>query len=167
MNKNHVEVQSAPVEQLQKFAERGFLYAVLDATGAPPVPAKAEELGAEKSVSLFADSRQQEYWKYAPYLAKVDNAMLEWIRNELWPTPWGIFVMSNSDLGTVSAHLRKLLRIRLTSGEECIFRYYDPRVLSSYLTSCKAEESANFFGDIRAYAVNENENVELFVRNTV
>lgn len=156
-----VEVQPGSHEQFEKFAAHGFLYAILDAADAPLVPAKAHESGA---VSLFAESPLQEYWRYAPYLVKIDAAMLQWLKTNLWTTPWGIFLMSNSDLATVSVHLRKLLHLRLKTGERCIFRYYDPRILVSFLAGCTAEESADFFGIIRAYGVNEKDTLKLLTR---
>jgi Domain of unknown function (DUF4123) len=165
MTKNRVEAQPSSREQLEKFAAHGFLYAILDATDAPLVPAKATELGADRSASLFAETPMQEAWKYAPYLVKVDSATLKWIEQTLWPTPWGVFVVSNCDLATVSSELRKLVRVRLKMGEECIFRYYDPRVLTAFLTGCTADESAAFFAQVRAYAVNDKDALKLFVRN--
>ena len=164
MTLSKVEVQPGSQEQLEKFASHGFLYAVLDATGEPAVPAKALELGIEKAVSLFAQSRQQDHWKYAPYLLKVDGGLLQWIRQTVWVKPWGIFVMSNTDFVTVATHLRNLLRVRLKTGQECIFRYYDPRVLVNFLTGCTADESASFFAHVRAFGVNENDAVKLLVR---
>ncbi|HEY3928404.1 MAG TPA: DUF4123 domain-containing protein [Candidatus Koribacter sp.] len=163
MTTSKVEVQPGSQEQLEKFASNGFLYAILDATGAPAVPAKAVELGIEKAVSLFGHSRQQDHWKYAPYLVRVDGALLQWIRQSVWANPWGIFVMSNADFVTVATHLRSLLRVRLKTGQECIFRYYDPRVLKSFLTGCTAEESAVFFAQVRAFGVNEKDTVKLLV----
>lgn len=163
MTMSKVEVQPGSQEQLEKFAAHGFLYAILDATGVPAVPAKAVELGIERAVSLFAQSRQQDYWKYAPYLVKVDSTLLHWIRQSVWTNPWGIFVMSNADFPTVATHLRNLLRVRLKTGQECIFRYYDPRVLVSFLTGCTAEESSAFFAQVRAFGVNEKDAVKLLV----
>lgn len=164
MSMSKVEIQQSSHEQLEKFAANGFLFAVLDATNAPLVPPKATELGEARAVSLFAGSPQQEYWKYAPYLVKVDASLLKWLRENLWSTPWGIFVMSNTDLAAVAVHLRKLLRIRLKTGEECIFRFYDPRILVSFLTGCTAAESDEFFSAVRAFGVNENQAFKLLVR---
>src|SRR5690242_20090891 len=166
MSKNMVEVQQSSREQLEKFATHGFLHAILDATDMPAVPPKATELGPDKAVSLFAESRQQEYWKYAPYLVKVDAELLKWIEQTLWSTPWGVFVVSNADFPTLSAQLRKLVRVRAKSGEEYIFRYYDPRVLVDYLARCTTEDSANFFQQIRAFAVSDNGNLKLYLRQT-
>jgi hypothetical protein len=164
MSSNNVEVQAGSREQLEKFATHGFLYAILDATDAPAVPAKATELGGEKAISLFAGSRQQEYWKYAPYLLRVDATVLAWIEKTLWTSPWGIFVVSNSDFAVVQAQMRKLLRVRMKSGEEAIFRFYDPRVLVAYMAGCTVQESADFFNQIRAYVVIENGKLKLYLR---
>jgi hypothetical protein len=166
MSKNMVEVQQSSREQLEKFATHGFLYAILDATDTPAIPIKTKELGNEKAISLFADSPQQDYWRYAPYLVKVDSELLKWIEQTLWTAPWGVFVVSNSDLATLSAQLRKLLRVRAKSGEEYIFRYYDPRVLGDYLGKCSVDDSANFFNQVRAYAVSDNGNLKLYLRQS-
>ena len=165
MTKNQVEVQASSREQLEKFAAYGFLYAILDAADAPVVPHKANQLGADRSASLFEGTPVHEAWKYAPYLVKVDSAMLNWIEQTLWSTPWGVFVVSNCDLAPLSAELRKMIRVRLKTGEDCIFRYYDPRVLAAFLTGCTADESKAFFAQVRAYAVNDKGGLKLFLRN--
>lgn len=138
------------LEQMQQIAKTGQLYGILDACDAPQVPQKARELNEKSAVSLYRGSAVEEYWAIAPYLFHVDESVFDWIVETLWKEPWGIFVLTKTDLATLRSHLRSFLKVQSPSGEQWIFRYYDPRVLRTYLATCSTEDLVEFFGPIRA-----------------
>lgn len=148
-----LQTQEMSLEQLRRFAESGYLYAILDATDAPAVPPKMEEMGEQRAVSLFHGNAQEQYWAVVPYLVAVDPPTLDWIVETLWKEPWGIFVLAKADLGTLSQHFRRFLVVQLPDGEKWFFRFYDPRMLKTYLTNCTAQELNKFFESIRAIGV--------------
>ena len=144
---------TASVEQLRKFAAGGYLYAILDAYQAPAVPPKVQELGKERALSLFVGTAEQKYWELAPYLIAVEEATLDWILQDLGSQPWGVFALSKSGLETLRTHFRRFLIVQLPDGERWYFRYYDPRILTIYLSKCLPHELEIFYGPIRGFAI--------------
>jgi hypothetical protein len=104
----------------------------------------------------------------APYLAQADEALVGWIAETLWARPWGLFAVAEADLRAVRKHFRKFLMVQDPEGEAMYFRYYDPRVIKTFLFSCNEEELAEFYGPLSAYGVSEEEpgQVSLFLRTT-
>lgn len=66
-----------------------------------------------------------------------------------WGRSWGIFVTID-DASNLRHHLRKLLKVRDPAGRTLLFRYYDPRVLRTYLPTCRVDELEQVFGPIDA-----------------
>lgn len=165
MHNTSIQSEVSSVETLRGFAGDESIYAILDATDAPAVPPKMVELGEQRAISLFRGTAQEDYSAFAPYLAKVDSALLDWIVATLWKEPWGIFVSSQRDLETLRVHFRKFLLVRLPDGEKWYFRYYDPRILRVYLTNCVPLELQQFFGPVQWFGVaNQAEERVLLIR---
>lgn len=139
-----------PVLQVRSWAESGGLYAVIDACGTPSVPARAQELGEQRAVSLYKGRAEEELWAIAPYLFAVDGVTYDWITSELWGTPWGFLVVANEPVDALRHHFRRFLTVKTPAGEEWYFRFYDPRVLRTYLGSCTPSERVDFFGPVTA-----------------
>ena len=148
-----LKTQEIALEKLRQFAESGYLYAVIDSTDAPKVPPKMQELGEEKAVSLFKGTAQQDYSAVAPYLAKVDVEMLRWLFENVWKEPWGIFALSKASLEELRSHFRKFLVVQLPDGKQWMFRFYDPRIIATFLEACSETELKGFFGLVRGYIV--------------
>lgn len=154
-----IQTREISLEQLGKLVEAGYVYAILDACDEPLVPPKMQELGEDKALSLFKSGAQESYWAVAPYLVKVDSGLLEWIAENLDGTPWGIFVFSKTDLPALHKHFRHFLIVHLHDGKQWFFRFYDPRILTTYLPSCNAAELKQFFGPVRGFGVAGDEKV--------
>jgi hypothetical protein len=152
--------KSATMEQLRGLAAEGSLYALLDACDEPAVPEHCEAMTAQRAISLYRGKAQEEYWHIAPYLAHLAAADLEWIAEKLWRLPWGYFVVANSDLDTLRTHFRRFLTVKLHDGSEVLFRFYDPRVLKTFLESSQPHEVHEFYGPARAFAVNSPDQKE-------
>ncbi len=139
------------IQTVQRLADDGRLYALLDACDAPAVPTKAAELGEERAVSLYRGMAEEEWSAFAPYLAQVDVRLLDWIQQTLWSEPWGLFVVSSDPLAVLRSHFRRFLIVDDPDGEEMYFRFYDPRVLQKYLPTCTDQELKQFFGTNEAF----------------
>ncbi len=150
-----VRNRQAGVLQIREWAVRGRLFAVLDATDTPAVPARAAALGEDTAVSLYRGRAEEELFSIAPYLFRVDPDLLEWIAGDLWPTPWGIFALADQPLEALRLHFRRFLTVEAPNGESWYFRFYDPRVLPEYLATCTAAEVTEFFGPIRAFGITD------------
>lgn len=151
-----LKIKRLSPDELRQLAQEGYLYAILDACKQPLVPPKMNELGASRGVSLFKGTAKEVYSAFAPYLVQVDGALLDWIRESLSKTPWGIFLLTNRrELAVLFAHLQPLLFPRLSDGKLWLLRFYDPRVLETYLTSCTMEQLRAFYGPVRALGIAE------------
>ena len=159
------------VAQVQRWILSQRLFAIVDACDAPSVPVRARAMMAEDdstAVSLYKGRSEEELWAIAPYLLEVDEAAFAWITQELWGTPWGFFILSDATLDELRQHFRKFLTVRTPENEEWYFRFYDPRVLPTYLTSCTPAEVDEFLGPARAVCVTNRATygVDVYARAT-
>jgi hypothetical protein len=139
------------VDELKKYASMGLLYAILDACDQPAIPAKVVELGDKRAVSLYRGTAEEEYWAIAPYLVHLDSEMVDWIVAALWNEPWGIFAVSEVSLDVIRRHFRKLLTVQSPDGDNLYFRFYDPRVLKTFVQTCTNADLQEFFGPISSF----------------
>jgi len=79
-----------------------------------------------------------------------------------WGKSWGVYLTSPSDLQEVRRHLRHFLQVKLPSGEQVYFRFYDPRVMRVFLPTCTPEDTTQFFGPIQNYLVEDENPKKLF-----
>jgi hypothetical protein len=138
----------ATLEQLQTELPAGRLYAVIDACDQSTVPLMAAAVGPERMVSLYEGSAAEAYWDIAPYLAQLDLDLMSWVRDVLWNEPWGFFAVSNGSFEALRRHFRQFLLVNLPDGEEVYFRFYDPRVMQSFLLTCNQDELTRLFGPV-------------------
>lgn len=152
-----VQIRPFRLSVLEKFAEEGRLFAILDACDEPEVPGKVAELG-ERAKCLYRGVDDPQTLTIAPYLAHLDASDVEWLSETMWGRFWGIFVVANSDMKTLRRHFRKFLMVNLEGEGAVYFRYYDPRVLKTFLPTCDGEQLKQFYGPIDAYGVANLEN---------
>ena len=103
----------------------------------------------------------------APYLVEVPagDAFLDTVLGAGWGDSWGTFLFSTEDFFSLRRHLRRFLKVRSEEGQRLLFRFYDPRVLRSYLPTCSPEELEAFMGPI-AWWVTEGPRGETLLRFT-
>ncbi len=151
----------ASCKELENLSREGRLWAIVDACDEPGVPTKMDELGEQRAVSLYRGDAKVENADIAPYLAHVDDFFLQWIREELWAKPWGIFVVAPGEIEKLRTHFRKFLTVKDPDGEKMYFRYYDPRILKAFLPACNEEELQKLFGPLEAYVITEPDSEEV------
>jgi hypothetical protein len=147
----HLRTLSVTLEDLRQLAGEQRLYAVFDACDAPAIQAKVSELGPLRALCLYRGEIAPEMQEVAPYLVRVDGALLRWLVETVWSEPWGIFVVAKMEPEAVRKHLRKFLMVKAPEGDPMYFRYYDPRVLPPFLASCNQEELVSFLGNMSAF----------------
>ena len=143
------------VSHIRQWADRGRLFAILDATDVPEVPLRAVALGDSRAISLYKGRAEEDLSAIAPFLVQVDSNTLDWISGDLWPDPWGIFMLADVTLEQLRTHFRQFLIVRGPADESWYFRFYDPRVFSKYIDTCTADEVAEFFGPVLAFAITD------------
>ena len=92
----------------------------------------------------------------APYLVQLRRESP--LTRELvtrWGDAWGIHLRSFAGLTELHRHFRRFLRVKDESGKNLIFRYYDPRVLRTYLPTCTGAELDYVFGPVQRFIVED------------
>jgi Domain of unknown function (DUF4123) len=89
----------------------------------------------------------------APYLVQLEHEDRRCRRflEQAWGNSWGIFLKCDTTRDRLRRHLRGFLKVRDQAGNLLLFRYYDPRVLRTYLPSCSNDELRTFFGPIQRF----------------
>jgi hypothetical protein len=102
--------------------------------------------------TLYDGAKGEELAGFGPWLVRLTPAgLLEDLVRDGWGKSWGVYLTCDAGLADVRRHLRKFLMAKLPDGREVYFRFYDPRVLRTYLPACLPDEMASFFGPIRRY----------------
>ena len=102
---------------------------------------------------LYRGELQPDISEVAPYLVQLDagTEFTDLVLNQGWGKHWGIFALAAADLFTMRQHLRRFLTVHDGAGKPLLFRYYDPRVMSIYLPTCKPDEISALFGPVSKY----------------
>lgn len=119
----------------------------------------------EECQSLYEGEQGAKLAQVAPYLVRLqkDSPLLETLVKEGWGKSWGVYLTSPNNLQEVRHHFRHFLQVKLPSGEQVYFRFYDPRVMRVFLPTCTPEDTTQFFGPIQNYLV-EDETPEQLLR---
>ena len=144
------------------------LFAVLDAAREPAILDLLKSSPMIRCQSLFAGEKGASLAAVAPYLVEVERRgrWLEDLTDAAWSRSWGVFLSSALDFDGLRRHLRRFLLAKGPGNKQYYFRYYDPRVLRSFLPACNAEELKAFFGPVQSYFA-EGETAESGVRFTL
>jgi len=144
------------------FADAANTFAVLDGAS---VPGLLEKLGQWRPefVCLYRGELEPDLAEVAPYLVLLEpeTEFAEWVISEGWGNHWGVFAISEVDLQAMRQHLRRLLTVYDESGKPLLFRFYDPRVLRTYIPTCNSEELAAIFGPVSAYILEDDDPARL------
>ncbi|MDY6992595.1 MAG: DUF4123 domain-containing protein [Pseudomonadota bacterium] len=76
---------------------------------------------------------------------------------------WGIFAVAKVNLRTMRQHFRSLLTVQLPKGQTVYFRFYDPRVLRTFLPTCDDEQRRLVFGPAMRYWVESGDKEPVLV----
>ena|SRR5271165_1138239 len=136
--------------------EGSAVFGVLDGASVPGLLQKFADLQPEY-VCLYRGELEPDMAEVAPYLVKLerDGPFTDWVLDRGWGNHWGVFAESSVDLATLRRHFRGFLTVHDESGKPLLFRYYDPRVLRTYLPACNAEELKTIFGPLQSYMMED------------
>ena len=88
------------------------------------------------------------YARYAPYLLKLHDGsplLQRWL-HEGWTQHWGIFLSSEARSKELKRHLKKFMQATDHQNRAVWVRFYDPRVLPSWLQGLHPGHLADWFG---------------------
>jgi len=129
-------------------------FAVLDGASVPDLLRSLAEHEPEY-VCLYRGELKPDVAEVAPYLVHLEpeTDFMRWVAGEGWGKHWGIFASSSSNLRTLRQHFRSFLTVHDPDGKAMLFRYYDPRVMRTFLPTCVPNELETIFGPVQHYLV--------------
>jgi len=121
--------------------------------------------GGARYESLYEGKPKAELVMFAPYLVRLlpESKLLEKLVNKGWGKSWGVYVTCDLEFSELRRHFRHFLMVKMPDGYQVYFRFYDPRVLKTYLPTLQPEEMNQFFGSAKYYLA-EDEKPDTLLR---
>lgn len=133
-------------------------YAILDGSAMQGEIHRALELEPEHNC-LYEGENEHLMAVSAPWLFRLipGSTFVEWLATQPLGPTWGVLIRCQApDPISLYKHLRNALITKDAQGREVYLRYYDPRVLQTFLPACGPEQLSAFFGPIEAFAAMDN-----------
>lgn len=149
---------AAALRQSLKSVSGGRVYGVVDAARCVELAYEAKLLFGKEIRSLFLPEVQAALADVAPYLIPIDTEggyLDNWARR--LGTSAGILFVSAAGEDVLYQHLRKIFVVEDEEKQEYFFRYYDPRVLRTFLPTCSSDQLIEFFGPVEAFALEDED----------
>ena len=130
------------------------IYGLLDAARNEGIYLKLRD-SAPTAQSLFQGGRASELALVAPYMVPLvsDDFLTTWLLQHGWGNKWGILCESSEAVTELRRHFQRIFNVYNDEGKPLYFRFYDPRVLGSYLQSATPEELEKIFGPVESFYV--------------
>lgn len=138
---------------LRDAAQQTSLFAVLDAARSDRIIGLLKT-SVDDYVSLWDGLKSETQADGAPYLVSLrpHGRLLPRLLGQGWGKSFGVYFTSGASLAEVRAHLRRLLIVtREADNVPMYFRFYDPRVLRSFLPIATRRQKDMIFGPIRRF----------------
>ncbi|HUT32675.1 MAG TPA: DUF4123 domain-containing protein [Planctomycetota bacterium] len=149
---------------VQKLHQRLFaapdrkVYALLDGASVKGLLDKLDQCRPEY-VCLYRGELEPDMAEVAPYLVRLEPEakFTQWLLTDGWGRHWGIFAAAGEKLRIMREHFRRFTMVRGPEDKDLYFRFYDPRVLRTFLPTCTKEELESFFGPVLAYVTEDED----------
>ncbi len=151
---------------LQKLQSvEGALFAIVDAARDDRILILVRE-SVERYQSLYEGVEGEALGHVAPFLVELSkgSGLLGRLVREGWENRWMTFIEAPLSFKELRRHLRRFLMVAdADTRKKMYFRFYDPGVLRSFIPTCTPKQRAEFFGEINAfYLEDEDGNVAQF-----
>lgn len=144
--------------------ETSHWYAVIDGAQSVSLAYQAKSMGYSVYTLFTGESAQDfDLASVGPcviYLQKPLPFLENWV-NSIGENS-GILLQTDAEMDVIYAHLRNIFIAQDEKGQDYFFRYYDPRVFNSFLPTCTDIESGEFFGVVKQWIVENDEEYSLF-----
>ena len=144
-----------PAVQSRLWQEAGDMpaYVILDGAQNPGLLDALYADHAPRWRCLFTGQLEPDMATVAPYLVELDPsaAFTRRLMAEGWGQNWGVFLASQLALPALWRHVRQQVHVYGPNMESLYFRFYDPRVMRTYLPTCSPHQLAEFFGPVDFY----------------
>ena len=140
-----------------------YAYAILDGASIPTLQDRFYDDEPDYRC-LFTGNLLPDVLSVAPYVVKLeeDDKFTDWVLEKSWGNHWGVFAISPVDTRDMWNFLRTLLKVEDSDGNTLLFRFYDPRVMRTFLPTCDIDQLQLMFGPIENYFL-EGEDTELLL----
>ena len=134
------------------------VYAFVDAARSESIYPRIMDADT-KTVCLHRGERARELAWVAPYLVRLtpEASFTQWLLRSGWGKSRTIFIKSSATLNELKCHFRTILTVYDTEGKSYFFRFYDPRVLRTYLPTCNESEIKKVFGPVDHFIMEQEE----------
>jgi len=143
------------LDALRTEARGAPLLAVLDAAQGDRIVELLRE-SVDTYRSLYDGIQEVAMEDAAPYLVKFSerSRLLERLIQEGWGKSWGVYLACRSSFADVRRHFRRFLFVEeFETRERMYFRFYDPRVLRSFLPLLTPRQTVELFGEIETFLI--------------
>lgn len=122
---------------------------IVDGAQRPSISLELGERGASYQC-LFNGELEPEVAAVAPYLIDLteDQALAEWLFSIGWGNNLGVFLLTDQEFLEVRKHFRRMTMVRMPDDQIVFFRFYDPRVLRTFLPTCDNSQLEFIFGKL-------------------
>ncbi|MEK7356282.1 MAG: DUF4123 domain-containing protein, partial [Bdellovibrionota bacterium] len=150
-------------DQLEAWAAKGYLYALVDTFFEIPVVIEKVKLETRDTDPVFYEVIAWDQVTYEPpYLVKLSPEALDWILNSLSTERWGIFVAAETnDLAKLARHFQKFVIARGPDQNPYFLRFHDAAVLDVLVRTWDAKERGVFFGPVVAFGLPDLDTVDV------
>jgi hypothetical protein len=137
-------------------------FALVDGASCPTLREQCFEQKVEP-LCLYRGEQPPDMAQVAPYLIQLEKErpFTEWLLRSGWGNHWGVFLETSADSDSLLRHLRNFTIVHDETGRPFLFRFYDPRVLRTYLPTCEPQELRKFFGPVSRFQMEGNQPEEL------
>lgn len=143
------------LDALRAQARGAPLFAVLDAARCDRIVELLRE-SVDTYRSLYDGIQEVAMEDAAPHLVQFSerSKLLDRIILEGWGKSWGVYLICRSPFADVRRHFRRFLFVEELETRQCMyFRFYDPRVLRSFLPLCTPRQKFELFGEVQSFLV--------------
>ena len=156
VTKHDIEAIQQQLWQANSNGKVPIVYAILDGARDKQIE-RLVRLGSLKSSCLYEGKLTFKMTQAAPYLVRLekDHPQTLEILQKGWGNSWGIFAITYQGATHINVrhNCRKIARVKGPNGKNLVFRYYDPRVLRTYITQCDINDAEKVFGPISEFIV--------------
>ncbi len=127
-------------------------YIVLDAAKMHNRIEEAKQFNRKHSC-LYKGKAEEKLYMVAPWLFTYPRPSVfsEWYLANSGQQHWGIILESTHNFKAIYIHLKKFLQVKTEDGSKLYFRFYDPRVLPTFLETSDEHQLKEFFGPVNKY----------------
>lgn len=132
-------------------------YIVLDAAKMQQHLDVAKEFNSKHSC-LYKGEAELKFGSVAPWLFTYPKMSYfdDWFISSSGGQNWGVIIEARVKFEKIYFHLKKFLRVQSETGTIMHFRFYDPRVLPTFLETCDEEQLIEFFGPVDKFILEKD-----------